>query len=158
MNIKTMEGIVGARTNYNLMNTPMRVFRDARRRGDLATMERAMDYAGDFADKTREYEEKADEGMVEEAKEFREKTKAELEKAIKERKEDCAKEQEQIQEQKSGASNTDTVELSEEGKVLFQDTILAPEAGSGAEGKPAKTGGALVTGPLISGGAIDVQV
>ena len=34
MHIKTMEGLVGARTNMNLVNTPMRVYRDAERRGD----------------------------------------------------------------------------------------------------------------------------
>lgn len=45
MNTKTMEGLVGARTNMNLMNTPMRVFKEARRKGDTATMERAMGYA-----------------------------------------------------------------------------------------------------------------
>ena len=39
MHTKTMEGLVGARTNMNLLNTPMRVFKDARRRGDTATMD-----------------------------------------------------------------------------------------------------------------------
>ena len=31
MNTKTMEGIVGAKTNMNMLNTPMRVYREARR-------------------------------------------------------------------------------------------------------------------------------
>ena len=34
MNTKTMEGLVGARTNMNLVNTPMRVFKEARRKGN----------------------------------------------------------------------------------------------------------------------------
>ena len=32
MNTKTMEGLAGAATNMNLMNTPMRVYKEARRR------------------------------------------------------------------------------------------------------------------------------
>ena len=38
-----------------LMNTPMRVYKEAERRGDTAVMERAMGYAGDFADKAEDY-------------------------------------------------------------------------------------------------------
>ena len=33
MHAKTMEGLVGARTNVNLMNTPMNVFKETRRKG-----------------------------------------------------------------------------------------------------------------------------
>ena len=88
MNTKTMEGIVGARTNMNLMNTPMRVFKEARRKGDTATMERAMGYVNDFSDKAQEYKAKADEGMEEDAKETREKAKLQCEEAIRKRKEE----------------------------------------------------------------------
>lgn len=35
----------------DLLNTPFRVYKDARRRGDLATMERAMGYVKDFSGK-----------------------------------------------------------------------------------------------------------
>ena len=51
MHTKTMEGLIGARTNMNLMNTPMRVFKEARRKGDTETMERSIVYVGDFSDK-----------------------------------------------------------------------------------------------------------
>ena len=44
MNTKTMEGLVGARTNIELLNTPFRVFKEARRKGDTETMKRAMGY------------------------------------------------------------------------------------------------------------------
>ena len=60
MNTKTMEGLVGARTNMNLLNTPMRVYKEARRKGDTGTMERAVGYANDFSDKAEEYKAKAD--------------------------------------------------------------------------------------------------
>lgn len=81
MHVKTMEGLVGARTNMNLLNTPMRVYREARRRGDTAAMERSMGYAGECADKAEEYKAEADEGMKEDAREAREKAKAGCEEA-----------------------------------------------------------------------------
>ena len=71
MNTKTMEGLVGARTNMNLMNTPMRVFKEARRKGDTATMERAMGYADEFSGKAEDYKAEADKGMEEDAREAR---------------------------------------------------------------------------------------
>ena len=73
MNTKTMEGLVGASTNMEMVNTPFRVFREARRRGDTATMERAMGYMNEFSEKAESYKVKADEGMKEDAKEAREK-------------------------------------------------------------------------------------
>ena len=116
MNTKTMEGIVGARTNMNLVNAPMRVYKEARRRGDTAVMERAMGYAGEFADKAEDYKAEADKGMEEDAKEARERTKAECEKAIRKRREEREKLEEQINESRK----EDTLEVSQEGKVLLK--------------------------------------
>lgn len=121
MYAKTMEGLVGAKTNMDLVNTPMRVYKDARRRGDLAVMERAMGYAGEFAGKAQEYKEKAKEGMEEEAEIAREIEKLEREEAISERAEG-GKEQEE--------ETKDKVEVSEEGKALLNGS-----AGMGL-GKP----------------------
>lgn len=116
MNTKTMEGIVGARTNMNLVNTPMRVYKEARLRGDTAVMEKAMGYAGEFADKAEDYKVKADKGMEEDAKEAREKAKAECEKAIRKRREEREKLEERINENRK----EDTLEVSQEGKVLLK--------------------------------------
>ena len=77
MNTKTMEGIVGARTNMNLTNTPMRVYKEARRKGDMAVMERAMGYVHEFSDKAEEYKAKAHDGMKEAGEEVRDKLEAE---------------------------------------------------------------------------------
>ena len=41
MHAKTMEGLVGARTNMELLNTPFRVSKEARLKGDTAKMEQA---------------------------------------------------------------------------------------------------------------------
>ena len=69
MNTKTMEGLIGARTNINIANVPMKVYKDAERRGDTATMERAIGYVSEFEVKADNYKTKAYDGMKEDAKE-----------------------------------------------------------------------------------------
>ncbi|MDE6530128.1 MAG: hypothetical protein K2K96_05070 [Lachnospiraceae bacterium] len=124
MNTKTMEGLVGARTNMNLTNTPMRVFKEARRRGDAATMERALGYVDEFSDKAEEYKVEADKGMAEDAKEAREKAKLQREEAVQKRREEREKLEEKIEENRN-ADTKETgaclLEISEEGKVLLKD-------------------------------------
>ncbi|MDE6014663.1 MAG: hypothetical protein K2H41_03020 [Acetatifactor sp.] len=58
------------------------MIKEARRRGDMAAMERAMGYAGEFSDKAEEYKAEADKGMEEDAREAREKAKLEREEAV----------------------------------------------------------------------------
>ena len=111
MHTKTMEGLIGARTNMNMTNVPMRVFKEARRRGDTGTMERAMGYVNDFETQAYQYKDTAEEGMKEEAQEAREKRKQELkeriEKSREERKElEAQREQERIDAQKDPETNT----------------------------------------------------
>lgn len=130
MNTKTMEGLVGARTNMNLLNTPMRVYKEARRKGDTATMERAMGYVGEFSDKAEEYKAEADKGMEEDAREAREKAKLQREESIRKRREEREKLEERIEENKNTDANTDVVEISEEGKVLLEDNIVSDSVGS----------------------------
>lgn len=117
MHTKTMEGLVGARTNMDLLNTPMRVYKEARHKGDTAAMERAMGYVCDFSDQADDYKAQADEGMKEEAEDAREKVKAECEKAINERREEKEEFEEKVKERRKA----DTVEVSEEGKMLLEE-------------------------------------
>ncbi|MCM1178693.1 MAG: hypothetical protein NC347_00420 [Clostridium sp.] len=77
MNVKVMEGLVGARTNMNLLDTPMRIYKEARQKDDTAAMERAMGYVGEFADKAKEYQAEVERGMEEDAKAAREKVELE---------------------------------------------------------------------------------
>ena len=130
MNTKTMEGLVGARTNMNLVDTPMRVYREARRNGNTATMERAMGYANEYSDKAEEYKDEADKGMKEDAKEAREKSKVQREEAIQKRREEREKLEKKIEESRNVDANTDTketgacfLEISEGGKVLLKDSM-----------------------------------
>ena len=68
MHTKTMEGLTGASMSMKLMNTPLRVYKEAERRGDTAVMERAMGYVGDFADKAEDYQKVTEKGMKEDAR------------------------------------------------------------------------------------------
>ena len=123
MNTKTMEGLVGARTNMNLLNTPMRVFKEARRKGDTATMERAIGYVGEFSDKADEYKAEADKGMEGDARAAREEAEVQREETIQKHREEREKLEERIEENRNAGTNTDTVEISEEGKVLWKGSI-----------------------------------
>ncbi len=126
MHTKTMEGLVGARTNMNLLNTPMRVFKDARRRGDTATMERAIGYVSDFSKQAQEYKAEADKGMEEDARQAREKAKLQQEEAVLKRKEERKKIEEKLKEESNADTqtnpDTDMIQISEEGKELLEDS------------------------------------
>lgn len=122
MHTKTMEGLIGARTNMNLMNTPMRVYKEARRKGDSETMERAMGYANECSDRAEEYKAEADEGMKKDAEEARKIAKEQREEAIQKRRDEREKLEKKIDENRNGDANTDTVEIGEEGKVLLKDS------------------------------------
>ena len=144
MHTKTMEGLIGARTNMNMTKVPMRVYKEARRRDDLGTMERSMGYVNEFEDKAYQYKDEADEGMKEDAKETREKEKLAREEAIEKRREErkeleAQKEQKEIEnvENTSAATTeenlsadtdtvitkTDTVEISSEGRTLSNQVL-----------------------------------
>lgn len=120
MHTKTMEGLIGARTNMNMVDTPMRVYKEARRKGDLGAMERAMGYAGDFAGRAEEYKKVADEGMKKEAEEAKEKEKLKLEEELEKKREER---KEENREQTEHLEHADTVELSEEGKGLAYENL-----------------------------------
>lgn len=128
MNAKTMEGLVGARTNMDLMNTPMRVYKEARRRGDTATMERAMGYAGEFSDKAEEYKAEADKGMEEEAREAREKVKLEREEAVRKRREEREK-----LEDNTDLDNTDSDETNTD---AVKEPVTYTKTGEVVHGEP----------------------
>lgn len=160
MNTKTMEGLVGASTNIKNMDTPMRVFKDARRRGDLAVMERAMGYASDYAEEAYDYYDKAEKGMEEDAKEAREKVKELQEKAIQKQKEERQKLEEKLEKSKEA----DTLEVSEEGKILLKQNpeMEGTALGEGnleSKGEPyVYTKDGTVSPSVFPGETIDVVV
>ena len=128
MHTKTMEGLIGARTNMELMNTPFRVFKEARLKGDTAMMERAMGYMGDVHEDAYEYKEEADEGMKKDAEETRKIAEEQREEMIKNRREEREEQQRKLEEEgekNQGNKAVDTVEISEEGKVLLKKNAAA---------------------------------
>ncbi len=119
MHTKTMEGLVGASTNMDLLHTPFRVYKEARQKGDAGAMKRAMGYVNEYSDKAEEYMEKAEKGMKEDAEEAREKVKAEHENALKKRREEREELENRIEEGRM--KHTDTVEISEDGKEAWSE-------------------------------------
>lgn len=110
MHSKTMEGLVGAKTNMNMLEVPMRIYRQAERRGDLGAMERAGEYITDFAGRKDDYRKDIEEGM-------------ELERKEREKEEEKQKEQ-------GNSSDAASLEISEEGKEAW---MRAAESASGEE-------------------------
>ena len=107
MHTQTMEGLIGARTNMNLMNVPMRVYKEARQKGNTAAMERAMGYVMDFSERAQEYQKKADEGMEKDAKEAREKEKKASEKMMEERRKERDELRERLERSKAEKNGTE---------------------------------------------------
>lgn len=66
---KTAEGLLGANNAMNVIRTPMKVFKEARARGDRETMDRAMGYVEKSHDEAWEKKYSADEGLKQEAEE-----------------------------------------------------------------------------------------
>ncbi len=148
MQAKTMEGLIGAGMNMKMVDVPMRVYKEARRKDDFGTMERAMGYADDFAKKADNYQTLADEGMKEDAKEAREKLEEERLEAARKRREEYEKTQERIEAGKETGNESDieenqeagvnisagslvridTVEVSEEGRKLLAESQKGNES------------------------------
>ena len=82
-----------------------------------------MGYVGDFSDKAEEYKAEADKGMEEDAKEARKKAELQREEAVRKRREEREKLEAKIEENRNADTNADTVEISEDGKVLLKDNL-----------------------------------
>lgn len=111
MNSKTIEGLVGVTTNMNMLEVPMRIYRQAERRGDLGAMERAGKYITEFSGRKDEYREEVEEGM-------------ELEKIEK------REEEKEKQSQQTNTEDAASLCISEEGKEAW---LQAAESASGEE-------------------------
>lgn len=88
MKAGSMEGLIGASVNMTLTCTPLRVYKEAERRGDTDVMDRAMGYVTDFQEKAHEYSDKAQEELTKELKEERREQELKREQAVEKRKEE----------------------------------------------------------------------
>lgn len=121
MNVKTMEGLMGANANINLAKTPMRVYEEAQIKGEEDKMERAMGYVGDFSGKALTYAENTNEGLIEEAEEAREEQRAELEKEAEKIKMSPADERAKSDKSVKTNFDGDTAEISEEAQEYAEE-------------------------------------
>lgn len=150
MHTKTMEGLIGARTNMELLNTPFRVFKEARLKGDTAKMEQAMGYVNDFEKEAYKCKDVADEGMKKDAEETRRIAREQQEEAIRKRREEREEFEKKIEEKRNADNNTDAninantnmdtketngyiLEISEEGKRFAKDNTNTDTMGAGTD-------------------------
>ena len=133
--------------SMKLMNTPIRVYKEAEHRGDTAVMERAMGYAGDFADKTEDYQKATEKGMKEDAKEAREKAKAEQENAIQKRREQREELEKRKEENRKG--DTDAISISESGKATLDGKTDSVQIGADNGTSAEETADAIKMEPAI---------
>lgn len=121
MKAGSMEGLIGADVNLKMSQTPMRVYREAERRGDTEAMKRAMGYVTDFQEKAYEYSDRSQEELAGELKEEREEQEARLEQA-RERREEAKEYAEKTQESNAPIEpQTDRVEISKEGEAALKN-------------------------------------
>lgn len=116
-----------------LLNTPFRVYKEARLKGDTAMMERAMGYMGEVHEDAFKYKEEADEGMKKDAEETRKIAEKQREEMIKNRREEREEQQKKLEEERRENKDNkavDTVEISEEGKVLLKENTATEDISS----------------------------
>ncbi len=115
MKAGSMEGLIGATMSMQMADTPIRVYKQAERKGDTATMERAMGYAEDMTQQAYDYTDMAKEELRKEMKEEREEQKVQQEEKIEEHREEAKEQREAATVQ---ATDKDTVSISVEGQKV----------------------------------------
>lgn len=87
MDVRMIEGMLGAGRSVRLANTPMSVYRRACAEGDPERMQRALGYAGGCTEEAERSREKLEEGLEAEARAERKKARLEREAALEARRE-----------------------------------------------------------------------
>lgn len=82
MDVRMIEGMLGAGRSVRLANTPMSVYRRACAEGDPERMQRALGYAGGCTEEAERSREKLEEGLEAEARAERKKARLEREAAL----------------------------------------------------------------------------
>ena len=144
MQAGSMKAFLGASTNLKLVNTPMKVFKEAEARGDTEVMKRAMGYVTDFEGNAQKDADKLGEETIKETREARKQQEIEREQAIEEARQKNRIEREQAlnDAEKPTVETTETtdaaaadkkandrVEISESGKAAITEQMLSGEIG-----------------------------
>ena len=140
----SMNAFIGASSNIELVNTPMKVFKEARARGDTETMKRAMGYVTEFGKNAEKNADKLGEETIKEIREARKQQEIEREQAIEEARQKNKTEREQAlndaekptvepteatDETAADKEANDRVEISESGKAAITEHILSGKIG-----------------------------
>ena len=129
---KTAEGLLGANNAMNVIRTPMKVFKEARARGDKETMDRAMGYVEKSHDEAWEKKYAADEGLKQEAEENKLKAEQEREELAQRIRENRDELENRIEESGNGietvVSEGGTGESETEGDALTEAVTAAVSA------------------------------
>lgn len=115
MKAGSMEGLIGARANLGIANVPLRVYKEAERKGDTATMERSMGYFTEFSQKAVRYTEKAAAETLKEQREERRDREIEREQALEEKRAETKAARENALEpaETNAAENAETAQADE---------------------------------------------
>lgn len=143
MQAGSMKALIGASSNLKLVNTPMKVFKEAEARGDTEVMKRAMGYVTEFGDNAEKDADKLGEETIKETREARKQQEIEREQAIAKARQKNKAEREQALNgtEKPSVEPTETtdataadkktndsVELSDSGKAALTEQMLSGEA------------------------------
>ncbi len=127
MKAGSMENLIGASTNIKMADVPMRVYHEAERKGDTATMKRAMGYANELTEKAYNYSEKAQEELIKEQRQERKEREIKQEERCKERKLETEKEKEKVFDKGDVEEAAASVEISEEGRLEYEKQLHTDE-------------------------------
>lgn len=142
MQAGSMKALMGASSNLKLVNTPMKVFKEAEARGDTEVMKRAMGYVTEFGNNAEKDADKLGEETVKETREARKQQELEREQAIEKARQKNKVEREQalngaekstvepIETTDATAANkktNDSVEISDSGKAAITEQMLSGE-------------------------------
>lgn len=142
MQAGSMKALMGASSNLKLVNTPMKVFKEAEARGDTEVMKRAMGYVTEFGNNAEKDAGKLGEETIKETREARKQQEIEREQAIAKARQKNKAEREQALNgtekpavepaETTDATATDkktneSVEISNSGKAAITEQILSGE-------------------------------
>lgn len=130
---RTSEGLIGANVAIKEIRTPMKVYKEARARGDTAVMKRAMGYIEKCSDDAWEHKAKADEGLKQEAVEAKEKAQLDREELEQRLKENRRETERRIEEARKGENAAEAAvnaaqNTSEEVRTELDNPLEAAES------------------------------
>lgn len=143
MQAGSMKALMGASSNLKLVNTPMKVFKEAEARGDTEVMKRAMGYVTEFGNNAEDDADKLGEETIKETREARKQQEIEREQAIAKARQKNKAEREQAlngtekptvepaettDATAADKKTNDNVEISDSGKAALTEQMLSGEA------------------------------